>query len=188
VSPPENTIEPRHRHPLHSTAAVLEAAFKNITATKPEGSKPNQNLRPIIVYGLSDAQAAAQAALELGHSELTLLSPMGIAHSLGPQWFNALVRHAQATSDDIKITGILDCGKYEGHVMLALQTGLHHVYFTGDADTAEKLTSLAQKSGATLHRSFTEVLDLKGKGDQFTACRVWLSSADLQKSKALATQ
>jgi hypothetical protein len=178
VSSTETPIEPRHRHPLHSTAAVLEKAFNNIATEKHTAVKSAPHLRPIIIYGLSDAQAAVQATLEQGDAELALLSPKGIAHSLGPQWFNALIRQAQAASDDIRITGILDCGEYEGHVMLALQTGCQHVYFTGDAELAEKLRWIAMKSGAALHREFAAVLDLKDKGDQIAACRAWLTSTE----------
>lgn len=170
-----SNIEPHQRHPLHSTAAILESAFRHIVAEKPASaaSAAPPALRPVVIYGLSDARAAAEMASEQGGQELALLSPAGIAHSLGPQWFMALVRQVQATADDLKIIGILNCGRYEGHVMAALQCGFRDVYFTGDADMAEKLAVMAAGQGARLHRAFAEVLDLKTQGDQLAACRNW---------------
>ncbi len=171
-----SAIEPRQRHPLHSTATILEDAFRNVVASRPKKtSRKSSALRPIIAYGLSDARAAMQAALEQGCQELALLSPAGVGHSLGPQWFNALIHEAEAAVPEVNLIGIMDCGHYEGHVMYALSCGMKHVYYNGDSNTADKLQLLAVETGATLHRQFSEVLDLKHHGDQLTACRAWLS-------------
>lgn len=184
-------VEPHHRHPLHSTAAVLEAALKNLGGLKGKtGKAPKTNnaaeLRPIIVYGLSDTKAAAQAALEQGGQELAMLSPTGVAHSLGPQWFKELVANTESMFSDLRIIGILDCGPYEGHVMNALHSGLKHVYFTGEDESAEKLNWIAAKTGAFIYREFDEVLDLKGEGDQLAACREWFRTGRSPSTKRTA--
>lgn len=182
--------EPRQRHPLHSTAAILEAALKDLGATKdgiikkPPTTTSTGQLRPVIVYGLSDTKAAAQAALEQGSQELAMLSPSGVAHSLGPQWFKELASNTAQMFPDLKIIAILDCGPYEGHVMNALHSGMTHVYFTGDAEAADKLEWIAIKSGASIHRSFQEILDLKGEGDQMAACREWFRAKPNGRARA----
>lgn len=173
-----NDIEPRHRHPLHSTAAVLEAALKDLGEVKAKTSPPaaegfSGKLRPIIVYGLSDTRTACQAALEQGRQELAMMSPTGVAHSLGPQWMKELIANTANMFSDLEIIGILDCGPYEGHVMNALRNGIKHVHFTGDTEVAAKLDMIAAKAGAVVHRSFAEVLDLKNESDPTTACREW---------------
>ncbi len=174
---PVSKIEPLQRHPLHSTAAILEAAMKDI-----DGDKANKNppayakggqLRPIIVYGLSDLRSACQAALEQGKQELTVLSPTGVAHSLGPQWFKHLLASAAHAFAELKINGIMDCGPYEGYVMNALNSGLLHVYYHGDAENAEKLGWIAAKTGASVHSKFDDILDLKEQDDPMAACREW---------------
>jgi len=156
-------------------AAKLEAALKDVGELK-AGRPPKAcagNLRPIIVYGLSDTKAAAQAVLEQGGQELVILSPSGVAHSLGPQWFKELLVNTAAMFSELRITGIMDCGPYEGHVMNALHAGLKHVRYTGDEEAAEKLAWIGAKTGAVIHRKFKEILDLKGVADQLAACREW---------------
>lgn len=181
-------IEPTQRHPLHSTAAILEATLKNITLSRPDqpAVRGSGKLRPIIVYGLSDMRAACQAALEQGSQELAVLSPSGVAHSLGPQWFKHLLSAAQQSYAELRIIGIMDCGPYEGHVMNALNSGMHHVYFQGDDEIAEKLGWIAAKSASTIHRGFAEILDLKGEGDQLAACRKWLAAPAPARPSATA--
>ena len=171
-------IEPRQRHPLHSTAQILEAALKDLGAVRGKSAKlakttPRVPLRPIIVYGLSDTKAACQAVLEQGRQDLAIMSPTGVAHSLGPQWFKGLLSNTAAMFSELKITGILDCGPYEGHVMNAIHSGIKDVYYSGESEAAEKLDWIAAKASATIHRSFAEILDLKGESDPMAACRQW---------------
>jgi len=178
---------PPHRHPLHSTAAKLELALKDLGAAKNETATSktprhfktdaSASLRPVVVYGLSDACAAAQAALEQAGQELAMLSPTGVAHSIGPQWFKTLLANVRARFPDLQITGILDCGPYEGHVMSALHAGMTDVHFSGASENAQKLDWIAIKAGGAIHRSFKEVLDLKGEADQLAACRAWFQAA-----------
>ncbi|HCM84071.1 MAG TPA: hypothetical protein DIS76_05845 [Rhodospirillaceae bacterium] len=179
-------IEPLQRHPLHSTAAILEAALKDMGAAKgsklPETS-PMAALRPIIVYGLSDVRAACQAALEQGMAGLAIMTPSGVAHSLGPQWFKHLLQAARQAYAELKITAIMDCGPYEGHVMNALNSGLKDVYYHGDDESAEKLGWIAAKTGANIHRKFKDILDLKGEGDQLAACREWFSKPSRPRAR-----
>lgn len=180
-------IEPLQRHPLHSTAAILEAAIKDIGAAQSEKSPQTTGqgkLRPIIVYGLSDIRAACQAGLELNRLDLAVMSPSGVAHSLGPQWFKHLLTAARQAYAELRITAIMDCGPYEGHVMNALNSGLRDVYYQGEDEAAEKLGWIAAKTGGNIHRGFAEILDLKGEGDQLAACRAWLSAPARPRASA----
>ncbi len=187
-----SNIEPLQRHPLHSIAATLAAAIGDMANLK--AKKPIDtiffagHLRPVIVYGLSDARAACQAVSEQGGQELAILSPSGVAHSLGPQWLKHLIASSQAIYPDIAITAIMDCGPYEGHVMNAIHHGIQHVYYHGDDQSAEKLGWIAMKTGAIIHREFSEILDLKGEGDQLAACREWFAVDDLKPAGGFATK
>lgn len=155
-------------------------------APKTPATSRKGKLRPIIVYGLSDVRAACQAALELGRDEVAILSPTGVAHSLGPQWFKHLLEAARQAYAELKITAILDCGPYEGHVMNALNSGLRHVYYHGDDESAEKLSWIAVKTNGEVHREFSEILDLKGEGDQLAACRDWFAQSAPSRPRARA--
>jgi len=171
---------------------MLQAVLKDI-GSGPNGVKsdPSSNvteLRPIVVYGLSDTRAACQAAVEQGTHDVAFMSPTGVAHSLGPQWLKELLGNTAAMFSDLEIIGILDCGPYEGHVMNALHSGMKHVHYTGKGEAAEKLNLIAEKTGAVIHRSFAEVLDLKSESDVMAACREWFKAKDLPGTGSLATQ
>jgi len=172
-----SNIEPLQRHPLHSTAAALQAVLNDIgsgrNGVKSQAFGALTKLRPIVVYGLSDTKAACQAAVEQGTRGIAFMSPTGVAHSLGPQWLKELLANTAAMFSELEIIGILDCGPYEGHVVNALHSGMKHVHYTGEGEAAEKLNLIAEKTGAVIHRSFDGVLDLKGESDVMAACREW---------------
>ncbi len=181
--------EPHSRHPLNSTAAALTAALKDIGDIKNSSAAATTDLRPIVIYGLSDTKAACQAALEQGVREIAFLSSSGVAHSLGPQWFQELIANTAAMFSDLDITGILDCGPFEGHVMNALNHGIMHVYYHGDGEAAEKLRAIAAKTGAVIYKSFPAILDLKNEPDVLAACREWFKGPDnLRGSQGFATK
>jgi hypothetical protein len=174
---------------LHSTAAILAATLRDLDGLSASRAKGSAKLRPIIVYGLSDARAAAQAAIEVEAPELVLLSPRGVAHSLGPRWFVELMASVGGLFPDVSMRGVLDCGPYEGHVMNALHIGMTDVYFHGDVTNGDKLAVLAEKTGAHIHQEFEAILDLKGEADPQAACRAWLASDDdLKGAGRFATQ
>lgn len=187
-----SNIEPLQRHPLHSTAAALQAVLNDIgsgrNGIKSQTFNASAELRPIVIYGLSDTRTACQAAVEQGVREVTFMSPTGVAHSRGPQWLKELLNNTSVMFSELEIIGILDCGPYEGHVMNALHSGMRHVHYTGEGEAAEKLNLIAEKTGAVIHHSFPEVLDLKGESDVMAACREWFKVKDLPGKGSLATQ
>ena len=112
----------------------------------------NHTTAAIVVHGIDDALAAAAAARRLG-LPLTLISAPGAAAYAGPLWFLALVDQARDAAPEVAVTGILDCADHAGHAMAALRAGAEAIVFTGDAAVADKLSALAQATGATVLRA-----------------------------------
>ena len=104
----------------------------------------------ILVPDLESALAAADAAARTGIA-VALLSEKDCALAAGVGWFGALVRAARGRAPVTAVAGILDCGDRPDHVQAAFREGLDAV-FRGPARIAEKLESIAGKSGRSLFR------------------------------------
>ncbi len=135
---------------------------------------------PIVIHGLNDARAAAQAAASLG-VPVTLQSMPGAGASAGAGWFERLIASVRAEFPAVDVTAILDCDDAPGAVMAALRwlkepgrAGLV-LAFSGDAPTAQRLEDMAAQIGIRLVRHTEPGLDLRSARDPDAACRAWLS-------------
>lgn len=135
----------------------------------------------IIVHSLEHARAALGAAAELG-LPVTLASAPGAADTVGPAWFQEVVRLARTASPEVEAGAILDCGDQAGHVLAALRMGFGAVRFTGGKAVAAKLAAIAGELGAELVTGRLRALDLRGEADPAAACRAWLARGTRSKS------
>lgn len=130
--------------------------------------------RAIIIHEIADARAALAAAAELRVPALLLSAPSGAA-SLGPGWWQALIRRVAVEYPDVQFTALLDCGARADLVQAALRQGLTDLCYRGPAATARRLADIAGQRGATLWRRRPRALDLMGVDDRAAAARDWLS-------------
>lgn len=130
--------------------------------------------RAVIVHEIADARAALAAAAELQVPVLLLSAPSGAA-SLGPGWWQALIRRMVLEYPDVHFTALLDCGERADLVQAALRQGLTDLCYRGPAATAGRLADIAGQSGARLARRRPPALDLMGVSDRAAASRAWLS-------------
>jgi hypothetical protein len=98
----------------------------------------------IVIHSLAHAVAALNAA-SAADRDIILLSAADAGIYAGAGWFKAVVEAARNAIPTANFTEILDCGDDAGAAMAALSVGLKSVVFTGRADVAERLTSIAQQ-------------------------------------------
>src|ERR1041385_751707 len=128
----------------------------------------------IVIHDLDQALAALRAAASLRQA-VTLWSAEGAGIYAGAGWFAALQRKARAAVPAAKAGFILDCAERADTVQDAFRAGIADVCFRGPAAVAGKLSDIAGKSGARLHRRRPIALDLARVNDPETACRQYLS-------------
>lgn len=136
--------------------------------------------KAIAVHSLRQAKAAAAAAAETGHPVLLLSAPAA-AGTVGPAWFEALVRMAASAFPGVTVEGALDCGDMPGHALAALRHGLKVIRYDGPAFDA--VADIAGQCGATVLRIRPDALELSSLPDSgnaddaaalMEACRRWL--------------
>ncbi len=107
---------------------------------------------------------------------ILLLSALGAAGTVGPGWFQAVVRKGKAEFPCVMVKAMLDCGDSPGYALAALRQGVDYVRF--DGVSADKIADIALQANAKLIRARPESLDLyhlELAGQQIdTACRTWL--------------
>ena len=136
--------------------------------------KPRPETWAVLVHEIADARAALAVARALG-AGVVLASPPSGAASLGPGWWQGMLRQLAAEYPEVQVTAILDCGARADLAQAALRQGLADICYRGPAGVARKLAEIAARRGARLHRRLPQALDLTGVADREAACRAWLS-------------
>ena len=127
----------------------------------------------LIVHWREHVEAALAAASD-ANQHILLVSAPGAGASLGPLAWQAMLRQAVATYPKARFAAYLDCADEEGTVLKALRAGVAHVRFSGAAEVAVRLASIAEQSGAELTTEDFEGFDLRQQPDSFAACRAWI--------------
>ena len=150
--------------------------MKKRAAAKRAAKRPSGNSKAasIVIHDLGQAQAALRAAASLGKA-VTLWSAAGAGIFAGAGWFAAVERKARAGVSAAKASFVLDCAERADMVQEAFRAGIREVCFSGPAAIAGKLSDIAGKSGARLHRRRPKALDLERVNDPETACIQYLS-------------
>lgn len=129
----------------------------------------------LVVHGIDDALQAVAAARGIG-GPVTLISAPGAAAYAGPLWFKALVEQARVAAPDLTVSGVLDCDDDAGHAMAALRAGVEAIVFTGDDAVADKLSAMAETTGAHVHRSRPSCCDPETAKDKQAAFAQFLAT------------
>ena len=111
---------------------------------------------------------------------ILLLSALGAAGTVGPGWFQAVIRKGKTEFPDVMVKAMLDCGDSPGHALAALRQGVDYIRFDGIG--ADKVADIALQTDSKLIRTRPESLDfyhLELTGQKIdTACRTWLLDAN----------
>jgi len=135
----------------------------------------------IVVHSLTDACAALAAAASVG-CEVTLTSAADAGGYAGPAWFKALTEEAMRTVPDARCDTVLDCGAAPGIALAALQLGLKHLRFTGNAEARRHLQAIAVQLDATIETEDLPALDLRGVRHAEARCRAWLTGKTMTRA------
>jgi hypothetical protein len=131
----------------------------------------------IIVHSLSQALAAAEAAVALGRP-LTLRSAAGAGGTFGVGWFASLGALLAERHPALDLALVLDCAGEAGTALGALRRGLKAIRVEGSSDVRAKLAALAATYGARLDEDDRPCLDLADglveQADLAARCRDWL--------------
>ncbi len=136
-------------------------------------------LRPILVRGLADAQAAAAGAESAGVALTLMAPPAG-----GALWLLGLIGRVRQAHPTLEVTGLLDCSDRAGEAQGALAAGVPALLFTGGREAADRLAAIAATRGAVLLTACPPLLDLAAEGHGSTRpvllealCGDWLTQA-----------
>ena len=102
-----------------------------------------------VVHSLSHAVAALTAAAE-ARCPVILLSAPDAAIYAGAGWFKAMLDAAREAVPAAQFAAIIDCGDDAGAVQGAVRAGIEAIIFSGRADVAERLASIASRFGISL--------------------------------------
>ncbi len=154
----------------------LKAANHSLTAAvETPVEAPSSLPTPIVIYSISDLRAALLAAEETGFG-LSVITAPGIASTLGPRWFTAMLARLQDDYPETPLLAIMDCGDREGVAMAALQHGVPAIYFKGHPTSTQKLQWMARKVKAEFFNQLGPKLDLLENSDSYEACYAWLKT------------
>ncbi len=120
---------------------------------------------------------ALKVAVRLGQPVILVSAPEA-ACTVGPAWFQAVVREACHSYPCAQVTDLLDCGDKPGQVLAALRQGLKTIRFTGPKEVRIKLSDLAQQYGAQVVWGRLKTLDLLYEADLEAACETWLADPE----------
>ena len=136
----------------------------------------NSTSTALVIHGIDDALQAVAAARSLGRP-VTLISAPGAAAYAGPLWFKALIERARAAAPDLTVSGVLDCDDDAGHALAALRAGIEAIVFTGDDAVADKLSAMAEATGAHVQRTRPPCCDPETAKDKQAAYADFLATA-----------
>ncbi len=113
----------------------------------------------VVVHGLADARLA----LAVGRP-VTLLSAPGAALYAGCGWWRALAAEARASSPDVAVDDILDCGEASGQALAALRIGQQHLVLWPSAPGWDAVAAIVAEHGGALLPAAPPALDLAARG------------------------
>jgi hypothetical protein len=103
----------------------------------------------IIIHSLAHAVAALSAAAEAGRPA-ALLSAVDAGIHAGPGWWRELIAAARGAVPAAQCSALLDCGDDAGAAQAAIRAGVEAIVFTGRAEVAARLASIAGQHSARL--------------------------------------
>jgi len=125
-----------------------------VSQGKSSANKP----RAVLFRGIADARDWCEAARATG-TNLELWSFPGAASSIGPIWFEEIVRAISDEFPDVSVTAVLDCGDEPGRALAALRQGVTIVALGGKPAARRKVAAIAEQAGATVVSRPRRVLD-----------------------------
>ena len=131
-----------------------------------------------IIHDISHALAVGKASMEL-NAPVVVLSAPGLATTLGPEAFTALIEKTMAAYPDALVLGVLDCGDQAGTAIGALRRGVRRISVDVEAATLGKITDIAHQLEADVITRPDKALDLLDVADMDRAIRHYITNGPL---------
>jgi len=130
--------------------------------------------KAITVHDRDQAIAALSVARDL-EIQITLLSARAAGNTIGINWFLALIAQAREAVPEASFLAMFDCDRYAARAMVAVQSGVDAVIFTGRHETLLKLADIAEDRRVAVTDTRPKSLDLANEKDPLRAVRSYLS-------------
>jgi hypothetical protein len=102
-----------------------------------------------VIHGIGHLRAALHAGAVSGRP-IVALSAVGASGFAGASWFASMIEQGRSEFPDVELTAILDCADRAGDVLVAFETGIRNIIFTGHPRAGERLAKIAARYGATI--------------------------------------
>jgi len=117
-----------------------------------------------IIHDLSHALAVGRASVELG-LPATVQSAPGLATTLGPEAFTAMIEETLHACPDNMVVSVLDCGDQAGTAIGALRRGVKRISANLETPVLDKISDIARQLDAEVVATSDTALDLLGVAD-----------------------
>tara|TARA_Y100001960_G_scaffold159905_1_gene168091 strand:- start:949 stop:1404 length:456 start_codon:yes stop_codon:yes gene_type:complete len=108
-------------------------------ATKP-------NVKRVAIHGIDQARLVCQFIRQKHFKEdyiIELWSAKNGSGSIGPAWFKGIINIISNDFPDLRVIGVLDCGKAAGHSLAALREGVDCIYTSTRPSVTKKIKMIA---------------------------------------------
>jgi len=112
-----------------------------------------------IIHNLTHALAVGKTTMDV-KARVKMQSAPGLASTLGPEAFSAIVEFTRASYPGAEFTAVLDCGDEPGTAIGALRRGIKTISINVDALTRRKIEDIAHKLNANVVNCAKSALDL----------------------------
>ncbi len=112
-----------------------------------------------IIHDLSHALAVGKGSMAL-NAPVVVRSAPGLATTLGPEAFSALIEETDRVYPDALLLGVLDCGDQAGTAIGALRRGVKRICIDPDMPTGDKIDDIARQLDAEVVNCSDNALDL----------------------------
>jgi len=131
-----------------------------------------------IIHDLSHALAVGKASMDLNVPVIVRSAP-GLATTLGPEAFLAIIEETKRACPDALVLGILDCGDQAGTAIGALRRGVKRISVDPEAPALDKISDIAGQLDAGVVTAAETALDLLDVDDMDRAIRQHITDGTL---------
>jgi hypothetical protein len=129
-----------------------------------------------VVHGLEHLRAALTAGAHSGRP-IVALSAAGASGYAGAGWFAGLIEQGRVEFSEVGLTAIFDCADRAGDVLVAFETGLKRIVFTGHPSALDRLRQIGATYGAAIVAERPPAFDLLHARDPVYAARAFCDKA-----------
>ena len=121
------------------------------------------NVKRVVIHGIDQARLVCQFIRQKRLQEdflLELWSAKNGSGSIGPAWFKGIIDIIRNDFPDLRVIGVLDCGKAAGHSLAALREGVDCIYTSTRPSVTKKIKMIADVAHVEVRTKRPKMPDL----------------------------